>query len=76
MAGITLEVAQEMLDLLDEAELKLSTGQSYTIAGRSLTRADAEKITDKIKYWDQQVNRLSSGSGGGMNVRGITPVDG
>lgn len=76
MAGITLAQAQTQLDLWIAADTAVATGQSYTIGGRSLTRADAAEIRNNIIFWDSQVQRLSSSetSGGRIIIRGGTPV--
>jgi hypothetical protein len=72
MAGITLEQAQTELDLWLAADAKLATGQSYSIAGRSISRADALKYID---FWDKKVKELSaSGDGIGISVIGVTPI--
>ena len=71
MAGITLEQAEAKLSTWMDADDKVASGQSYSIAGRSLTRADAAEISNKIEFWDRQVKRLSRG---GIRVRGATPV--
>lgn len=44
-------------------------GQSYTIAGRSLTRADAGEITAKIEYWNSKVLTLSLSAQGRSRSR-------
>ena len=71
MAGITEVQAQSKLDTWLAAEDKVASGQSYTIAGRSLTRADLGMIGDRVAYWDSYVKRLDRG---GIKVRGATPV--
>jgi len=71
MAGITLSQAETQLALWLEAETSVATGQAYSIGGRSLTRVNANYIGERIKFWDSMVKRLS---GGGVNVRNITPV--
>jgi len=72
MAGITLAQAEEQLTAWLDASKAVANGQSYTIAGRSLTRADAKEIRENIKFWDAQVKRLSRK---GIRIRGATPVD-
>lgn len=62
--GMTLAVAQEMLDLWIGADRAVASGQSYTIGGRSLTRANAQEITEKIKFYSSLVGSLSRGNGG------------
>ncbi|MFA5378155.1 MAG: DUF6148 family protein [Dehalococcoidia bacterium] len=71
MAQITTAQAEAQLALWLEADAKVATGQSYSIAGRALTRADAAEITNKIVFWNDMVGRLSGT--GGMKIRGVTP---
>ncbi|MBS0364913.1 MAG: hypothetical protein JSR67_03705 [Proteobacteria bacterium] len=61
--AITLAQAQAGLSAWLTADLAVAQGQSYSIAGRSLTRANAQEITQKIQYYDRLCQRLS-GSGG------------
>ena len=72
MAGITLAQAEAKLATWMAAEDKVAAGQSYSISGRSLTRANLSDIREAIKFWEVRVQRLSRG--GGIRVRGITPV--
>lgn len=74
MAGITLAQAEAQLATWLAADTAVASGQSYSIGGRQLTRADAKAITEKIEYWNGQVQKLSRGGNGGMRVRGVTPV--
>jgi hypothetical protein len=69
MAGITLAQAEAKLTEWMSADTAVSTGQEYSIAGRSLTRANAKEIRDNIDYWNTMVQRLSRG---GISVRGAT----
>ncbi len=73
MAGITYAQAEAKLAIWLEADEKVASGQSYSIAGRSLTRADASEIRSNIEFWDRQCKRLVDGRSG-PKVRGITPV--
>lgn len=77
MAGITLETAQKHLDAWLEAELAVTTSQSYTIGSRVLTRADLTQIRKEIEYWDGKVNALAvvSASGGRNRVKRAVPRD-
>jgi len=73
MAGITLAQAEEKLTAyLDAEEKLLAGGQSYTIAGRTLTRADLVEVRKGVTYWNDQVKLLSQASEG-RRVRGVTP---
>jgi hypothetical protein len=65
MAGITLAQAQEQLDAFMAANLAVSKGQSYTIDGLSLTRADSAYILKQIEFWDARVKALSKDSSSG-----------
>lgn len=71
MAGITLAQAEAKLATWMAADDAVAQGQSYSIAGRSLTRADAGIIDTKIKFWDEKVQKLTRG---GISVRGMTPT--
>lgn len=64
MAGITLLTAQTQLDAYLAAEAAVLSGQSYTIEGRELKRADLAAIQQGIEIWDMRVKRLSARAGG------------
>jgi hypothetical protein len=70
MAGITLAQAQAQLTAWLAASTAVATGQAYSIAGRSLTRANAAEIRAQIDYWDSKVKTLTRG---GRAIRGVTP---
>ncbi len=61
MAGITREIAEAKLTTWLDAEEKVASGQSYSISGRQLTRADLGEIRESIKYWDSKSQRLARG---------------
>lgn len=47
----------ELLALWREADAKLAAGaQDVTIMGERITRADADKITAKIRFYESRVN--------------------
>lgn len=48
--------AQARLQLWLDAEEAVSSGQSYSIGDRSLSRANLSEITDRITYWQRQVD--------------------
>ena len=70
MAGITTVQAEEQLEVWLAASIAVASGQAYSIAGRSLTRANAAEIRNQIEYWDSKVQTLSRG---GRAIKGITP---
>lgn len=71
MAGITLVQAQAQLDAWVAADLAVSRKQSYRIADRQLTYADAAEITAKIDYWNGKVTELSRRASGRSRARTI-----
>jgi len=73
MAGITIKQARTALDNWVSADAAVASGQSYSIGGRALTRADAGMITEKIKFWNALVVRMSQG---GIRIGGVIPIDG
>lgn len=69
MAGITLAQAEAQLATWIDADTKVASGQSYEIAGRRLTRADAAEITGKIEYWNNKVISLTQSVQGRSRAR-------
>ena len=55
-----LEIARHHLNAWLEAELELTTHQSYTIGSRSLTKANLSEIRKEIEYWTNEVARLEN----------------
>ena len=69
MAGITLAQAESNLEKWIAASEAVANNQSYSIAGRSLTRADASDIQKMIDYWQGWVTKLSAATGSGRRIR-------
>jgi hypothetical protein len=69
MAGITLLQAEAQLSVWLAADTAVASGQSYEIAGRRLTRADAGEITSKIEYWNNKVIQLTDSAAGRSRSR-------
>jgi len=61
---ITLAQAQTNLTAWMSASEALATGQTYTIGGRSLSRADWSDVQTAITFWARQVNDLSAAAAG------------
>lgn len=59
---INLERAKLHLNAWLDAELAVSSGQSYSIGSRSLTRANLTEIRKQIQFWRNEVAKLN-GSG-------------
>lgn len=70
MSAISKAVAEEKLAMWLAALDKIAAGQSYTINGRSLSRADLSKVQDQIVFWEKRVNRATSG---GIRVSEAVP---
>lgn len=60
MVAITLETAKRHLDMWLEAETQVAINQSYTIGGKSFTRANLSEIRNQIKYWSDKVAELQN----------------
>lgn len=73
--GAQLDTARDRLAKYMEAEDKVLAGQSYTISGRSLTRANLAEIRDGMAYWQGKVDRLEATGHAGPTVRRIIPID-
>jgi len=56
--AITLQQAEESLQMWLDAERAIATAQSYTIGSRNLTRANLAEVTKRIKYWEDKVAEL------------------
>ena len=72
MAGITQAQAEAQLTAWLAALDAIAQNQSYTINGRSLTRANLSDVKDMVDYWDGKVKALTPG--GGRRVRLGTPT--
>lgn len=71
MSEITLEHAKHMLRLWLNAEEAVSTGLSYKIGTRSLTRVDLAEIAKRITYWENRIAALENGSRGRRFYRAV-----
>ena len=57
-----LTTANQNLEIWENAQKAVATGTSYSIGGRSLTRADINDINNQITYWRREIKRLSGKS--------------
>jgi len=53
-----LQTAKTHLKAWLDAELAVSTGQSYIIGTRQLNRASLSEIRRQITYWQREISRL------------------
>lgn len=56
--------AQAQLDAWEAASLALASSQSYSIGGRTLTRADGQEIRAQLGYWRRAVMSFQAKSSG------------
>lgn len=70
-----LERARFHLDAWYKAELAISTGQSYTIGSRNVTRANLGEVMKQIEYWKNQVNLLENYGGVRRRAKRYIPRD-
>ena len=54
------EICKEHLDAWLKAELAVCNGQSYSIAGRTLTRANLASIKSQIEYWQNELAKVNN----------------
>lgn len=71
---LTLEEALIHYRAWLDAELAVSTGQAYSINGRSLTRVHISEIRQQVVYWQNKVAMLQNGRRGARVTR-IVPRD-
>lgn len=62
--GITLDIARRHLEEWLEAELELTTHQSYRIGNQSLTRADLGEVRRMVEFWSDRVAALERAAQG------------
>lgn len=70
MAIFTATELTEQKTAWKAALLAVSTGQSYTIGRRTLTRADSSEIRRMLEWLDEQESLLSAAAAGPMFVQG------
>lgn len=70
---ITEQIARDMLGKYLTAAASVASGQSYSIDGRSLTRANLKDIQAAIEYWRGMVIRLATTGSAGPTVRRVIP---
>lgn len=75
MSWVTIEEAKENLRMWLDAEKAVSTGTSYKIGSRSLTRANLSDIAARITFWRNQVEALEAGLPTGARVMRGVPRD-
>jgi len=77
MASVSLSTAISMRDAWINAEQSVMKGQSISIQGREVRRADLGEIREAVQYWSKitrQLDRKKRGKGS-MRISGIVPMD-
>ena len=70
--AVSTEDLQELLSKWIAAEKAVTTGQNYSIEGMSVSRVDAQYITQRINELSREIcNRRTAASGGRVGV--MTP---
>ena len=73
MSGITVDIAKKHLEAWLEAELTVTSGQSYTLTStngaRTLTRANLTEIRNSIEYWEKKLKEAESSAKGRSRSR-------
>lgn len=73
MSGITLTVAQDMLDQYIAAEQALLLGKSTRMGEKWLEFADLDQVRKGRQEWEATVQRLKSGvTARGPRIFGVT----
>lgn len=77
MAVIDLKTAQKHLDMWLETESEVAINQSYTVGGKTFTRADLDSIRKQIEYWSNKVAiaKNTAKKGGRNRIYRVVPRD-
>lgn len=67
MALFSSTICRERLNKYLDAEEKVLNGQSYSIAGRSLTRANLKEISDGITLWASRLKQAEQDEASGRS---------
>lgn len=70
-----LAEAKEMRAAWIEAEKALTTGKSYQIGTRSLSRVDLSEVRDAIDYWTNEIARIENLAVGRGRAYRVIPRD-
>lgn len=68
MSAITLDQAKQQLQVWLDANIAVSSGQSYSLGtsngNRSLTRANSAEILKQIEFWEKKIATIEAQSKG------------
>lgn len=73
----TLAIATKHYEAWLEAELELTTAQSYSLGTRTLTRANLAEIRKQIEFWENKIAELQNRelTGGRSRAVRVVPRD-
>ncbi len=74
MAGMTQAKAQAAYDAAEAAYLRAVNYQSYSIAGRSISRQRIEDLRNDMEYWDNKLKEFTEDSSG-LIISQVAPSD-
>lgn len=77
MANLDKQTCQKMLDEYLKAETAVLSSQSYTIGGRTLSRANLAEIQKGVELWSERLNSATRRelTGGRLFCRRVIPRD-
>ena len=70
-----LKTALRMRDGWLKAEAALMTAQEYRMGSRLLRRVDLSDIASRIKFWENEIDKLESGAVSNMRVQRVVSRD-
>ena len=70
MPAISQAIAEQKLAMWLDALDALALGQSYSMNGKTLTRANLADVEKQISFWEKRVNRAARG---GVAVSEVVP---
>lgn len=70
-----LQEAQADLELWKKALRALASGQMYRLGTRQLTRVNLKECREMVRYYENEVSRLSAGRRRGARVIRPIPTD-
>lgn len=76
MSAYTVEECRKQLAEWKAASIAAANSKSYTIGGRTLTRADWSDIKDALTYWGRELKNAEAAAGlrrGGVRMRRVVP---
>jgi len=62
-----------MLTAWEEAELAITSGEEYEIAGRKLKMVNMTHVISSQARWKAEIKRLKNGRTGGARIAQIVP---